>query len=61
MEVIEGMAVGVVVRDVEGVIKGMAVELVVVRMTVEGEDEKMAAEEVMVEMIEVVTVELSPC
>ena len=30
-------------------------------MAVEEEDEGMAAEEVMVEMMEVVTVELSPC
>ena len=40
---------------------GMAVEVVVVEMAVEGEDDRMAAENVMVEMIEVVTVELSPC
>ena len=37
------------------VIVGMVVELVVVGMAVEGEDEGMAVEEVMVEMIEVVT------
>ena len=42
----------------EGVILGMAVEVVVARMAVEGEAEGMTAEEVMVEM-EVVTEELS--
>ena len=35
-------------------------EVVVVRMVVEGEDEGMAAEEMMVEIMERVTVELSP-
>ena len=36
-------------------------EVFVVGMAVEGEDERMGSEEVMVEMMEVVTVKLSPC
>ena len=40
---------------------GEAVEVVVVGIAVEGEDEGMAAEEGMVEMMEVVTVELTSC
>ena len=40
---------------------GMAVEVVVVGVMVEGKDEGMVAEEVMVEVMEGVTVELSPC
>ena len=45
---------------VEGVMVGMAVEVVVVGVMVEGKDEGMVAEEVMVEVMEGVTVELSP-
>ena len=65
VEVIKGMAVKsrVVVEGitVEEVILGMAVNVAKVGMAVEGEDEGMAVEEVMVEMMEVVTVELCPC
>ena len=39
----------------------MAVELAVVGMAVEGKDEGIAAEEVMAEMVEVVTVEVTSC
>ena len=46
---------------VEGVILGIVVEVVVVGMAEEGKDERMAAEEVMVEMMDVVSVELSSC
>ena len=40
---------------------GVAVEVVVVGMAVEGEDEGMAGEEVIVEMMVVVAVELTSC
>ena len=64
VEVIKGMAVkgGLVVEGiaVEGVMLGMATEVVVVGMAVEREDERISVEEVMVKMMEVVTVELSP-
>ena len=53
VEVVDGMAV-------EGVMVGMVFEVVVVGVVVEGENEGMAAEEVMVEVMEGVTVELSP-
>ena len=45
----------------EGVILDQTVEVVAVGMAVEGEDEGMAAAEVMVEMMEVVTVGVTSC
>ena len=45
----------------EGAILGIAMEVVLVGNAVEGEDEGMAAEEVMVEMMEVVSMELFTC
>ena len=65
MEVMDGMAEkgGAVVEEiaVEAVTLEKAAEVVVVRMAVEGEDEGIAAEEVMVEMMDVVTVEVTSC
>ena len=62
VEVIRGVAVkrGMVVEGgaEEGVVLGMAVEVVVVGIAVEGEDEGMTAE-VRVEMVEVVTAEIT--
>ena len=48
-------------RAMEGVIVGMYVEVVVVGNVVKGEDEGTAMEEVMMEVMEGVTMELSPC
>ena len=65
VEVIEEMAVkrGVVVEGIaeEGVLLGMAVEIVVAVIAVEGEDEGLAAEEVMVERVEVLAAEITTC
>ena len=61
-EVTEGMVVkGGVEIAVDGVMVGIAVEVVVEEMAMEGEDEGVAAEDMMVEVIEGVTVELSLC
>ena len=43
------------------VIEGMAVEVVVVGIAVDREDEEMATEVVLVEMVEVVTAEITSC
>ena len=63
VEVIGGMAVkrGVEVEGIaeEGVLLGMTVEVVIVGIAVGGEDEGMAAEVVMVVMVEVVTAEMT--